>query len=54
MFMLSESLVVIVDSFEVFRGIVCCMGKFRIYQMVSFSSGHCWFVQWMCFISRQC
>ena len=35
MFMLSESLVVVVDSLEVFSGIAFGMGKFRVYQMLS-------------------
>ena len=35
MFMLSETLIVVVDSVEVISGIVCCSGKFCGYQKLS-------------------
>jgi hypothetical protein len=34
-FILSESLVVVVDSVEVFSGIVCCIGMFCGYHLLS-------------------
>jgi hypothetical protein len=40
-FMLSESLVVVVDSVERFSCIVFCIGKFEVMKCPLCGSGHC-------------
>ena len=35
MFMFLESLVLVVESVKVLSGVVCCIGKFCSYQMLS-------------------